>query len=191
MGLLTHRRPQLLAKYMLFALTVVLAAATLAVVASGGNSKSYADGQGSPPECLEDLPNVDGSVSPADAADGVQAPAGNVVLAVCIKAGNPHSGPLTVDGFYDANFNLLPSSTGACFEVAGVGTQEVTVTDVAAPGTCQGAGLSHIDVIFGPPPPPNGNGTTTTTTPPQRVTPPPAPQAAPPRIVVGAAPFTG
>jgi hypothetical protein len=193
MGLLTHRRPQSLAKYMLFALTVVLAAATLAVVASGGNSKSYADGQGSPAECSgnpNENPNSDNvisSVSPADAAAGVEVPAGNVVLGVCIKAGNPHSGPLG-DGFYDADFN--PVAPGeACFEVSGVGTQEVTVTDLAA-GDCEGAGLSHIDVIFGPAPPPTTGPPPTTAGPPTTAAQPPAP-GAPAAAVVARPVFTG
>jgi hypothetical protein len=189
MSLSTHHRPRWLAKHVLFGLTVVLAAATLAVVASGDNSKSYADGAGSPPECLDNPPSVIGSVSPADAADGFDVGAGNIVTAVCLKAGQPHSDPLTVNGFYDANFNLLPSSTGACFEVAGVGTQEVTVTDIAAPGTCQGAGLSHIDVIVGVAPPPTTGPPPTTVAPPTTAAPKAVPTAPAP---VRAAPvFTG
>ena len=179
----TDSRPRSLAKYVLFALTVVLAAATLAVVASGDNSKSYADGQGSPAECLGNG-NVEGSVTPTGGEASFDVGAGNVVTGVCIKAGNPHSGPL-VNGFYDANFNMV-SEANACFEVAGVGTQVVTVTDV---GDCPAAGLSHIDVIFGAAPPPNGTAPPNGTVPPPEVKQPPAPQAPAP---VRAAPvFTG
>jgi hypothetical protein len=199
MSLSTHRRSRSLTKYVLFGLTVVLAAATLAVVASADNSDVYADGNDSPGECLgnpQQNPNADNvisSVSPADAAAGVEVPAGNVVTGVCIKTGQtPHSGPLG-NGTYDGAFTLVdPGSADACYVVEGVGTQEVTVTHVAENEGPDCQDISHIDVIFAPPngdgPPPNGNGTTTTTTPGQQVTPPPG---APARIVVGAAPFTG
>src|SRR5918994_6363990 len=170
----THRRPRSLAKYLLFGLAVVLAGATLAVVASGDNSKSYADGAGSPAACLGNG-NVEGSVTPTGGVASFDVGAGNVVTGVCIKAGNPHSGPL-VNGFYDANFNMV-SEANACFEVAGVGTQVVTVTDV---GDCPAAGLSHIDVLFGAAPPPTTgpppNGTTPTTVKEQQ---PPAPKVTP------------
>jgi hypothetical protein len=178
MRLLTHRRPRSLAKYLLFGLAVVLAGATLAVVASGDNSKSYADGQGSPAECLGTAPNVIGSVSPADAAAGVEVPAGNVVTGVCIKAGNPHSGPLG-NGTFGPGPDFAPDG---CFEVVGVGTQEVTVTDI---GDCPAAGLSHIDVLFGPPPPP------TTGPPPTTAAAPPAPGAPAAAAVVARPVFTG
>jgi hypothetical protein len=192
MSPVTLRRPRSLAKHLLFALTVVLAAATLAVVASGGNSKSYADGANSPPECIEaDNDNVIGSVSPTDAAAGVTVPAGNVVLGVCIKAGEPHSGPLG-NGTFGPGPAFAPDG---CFEVSGVGTQTVTVEDI---GDCPAAGLSHIDVIFGPPPPngttpPNGTAPPNGTVPPPEVKQPPAPKVTPqaPAPVVAAARFTG
>jgi hypothetical protein len=174
---------------LLFGLTVVLAGATLAVVASGDNSKSYADGAGSPAACLGNG-NVEGSVTPTGGVASFDVGAGNVVTGVCIKAGNPHSGPLG-NGFYDAAFNMV-SEANACFEVSGVGTQVVTVTDV---GDCPAAGLSHIDVIFGAAPPPEQPPEQPPVQPPGEVTPtPPAPGApgAPAAAAVTARPvFTG
>jgi hypothetical protein len=178
MGLLTYRRPQSLAKYMLFALTVVLAAATLAVVASGGNSKSYAEGQGSPPEC-EEGPNVDAGITGTGDEISHTVSAGNVVTGVCIKTGQEgHSDPLA-NGTFDGAFNpVAPDSDAACYVVEGVGTQEVTVTRVGDGPDCQD--LSHIDVLFGPPPPPT-TGAPPTTAAPKEVAPSvPAPVRAAP-----------
>jgi hypothetical protein len=203
MRLSTHRRPRSLAKYLLFVLTVGLTAATLAVVTSADNSKVYADGEGSPVACLTNPtqnPNAANvqSVSPAAAAAGVDVGAGFVVQGVCIRTGTAgHSGVLG-NGTFDGAFNPVASgSADACYVVAGVGTQEVTVTRVGDGPDCQD--ISHVDVIRAP-----ANGTTTTTTtttttpttttptnggpPPGEVTPP---RAVPPQIVVGVAPFTG
>jgi hypothetical protein len=202
MRLSTHRRPRSFAKYVLFALTVVLAAATLAVVASGDNSKLYADGEGSPVACLTNPnqnPNAANvqSVSPAEAAAGVDVGAGFVVEGVCIRTGTEgHSGVLG-NGTYDGAFNpVAPDSDDACYVVEGVNTQEVTVTRIGEGPGCQD--ISHVDVIRKPaPPPPNGNGPPPNgngpppngTVPPPEVKQPPAPKAPAP---VRAAPvFTG
>jgi hypothetical protein len=183
----TRRRPRSLAKYMLFGLTVVLAAATLAVVASADNSKLYADGAGSPPAC-DDGPNVEGSVTGTDDSASFDVGAGNVVTGVCIKSGSTggHSGPLG-NGSYSGTFG-----PDGCYVVTGVGTQEVTVTRIGSGPECQA--ISHIDVLFGPPPP-NGTAPPNGTVPPPEVKQPPAPQAparpsAPAPVVAGAR-FTG
>jgi hypothetical protein len=185
MGLSTYRLSRSLAIHVLFALTVALAAGTLAVVASSDSSNLYADGAGSTPAC-DDGPNVDGSIGPPAVGTGDEishtVSGGNVVTGVCIKTGGGaegHSLPLG-NGSFSGTFG-----PDGCYVVSGVGTPTVTVTRIGTGSDCQE--LSHIDVLFGPPQP---NGTTPTTTPPKQVT-PPAPQAAPPRIVVGAAPFTG
>jgi hypothetical protein len=196
----SRRRPRSLAKYVVFALTLGLVAATLAVVASADNSKVYADGNDSPVACNSNpnenpnADNVEGSVE-GDPEASFDVGAGNVVTGVCIKTGQtPHSGPLD-NGTYDGAFNpVAPDSDDACYEVEGVGTREVTVTRVGDESPqCQA--ISHIDVIFAPS---NGTTTTTTTTVPKTTTtttvpkattttkPPPPKEVTPPTVVVPA-----
>ena len=96
----------------------------------------YADGNGSPATCLNG-PSVEG-----DPVASYDAGSGNIVNGVCIKSGsnmfggNQHSGVLG-NGTYE---------TG-CYQVEGVGTQEVTVTRLLSGPNCQG--ISHIDILVG------------------------------------------
>jgi hypothetical protein len=108
---------------------------------------SYADGANSPTECKgnpNDNPNADNVKSSQQGTDDlvvVDVGAGNVVDGVCIKAGNPHTGPLG-NGTFDIDGN-----PGTCYQVTGVGTQVVTVERVGSPSPdCQE--ISHIDVLF-------------------------------------------
>lgn len=105
-----------------------------------GVSTVYADGNGSPDECLGTNANVLGSQEGTDDEVTVDVGAGSVVDGVCIKSGenmfdgNQHSGVL-VNGTYEDD----------CYKVEGVGTQEVTVTRLFESSDCQG--ISHIDVF--------------------------------------------
>jgi hypothetical protein len=95
--------------------------------------------------------DASGDGSPAACETGVQAggsqevrtytaPSGKIVEGVCIKSGSQQFGGAKHSG-------VLGNGThdGGCYEVSGVGTQTVTITNVG--GYCQG--LSHVDVILG------------------------------------------
>lgn len=130
---------------------LILAAVTVFAVGAFSialnSPTSYADGNGSPNECKGSSPNVIGSQGGEDNGGSanvatVNVGAGNVVDGVCIKSGNnmfngnKHSGVLG-NGTYE----------NGCYQVVGVGTQQVTVTRLKSGPSCQG--ISHIDVVVG------------------------------------------
>ncbi len=106
------------------------------------NSAVYADGNGSPTACLDTTEGVLGSEEGTDDLVVVDVGAGNVAEGVCIKSGenmfngNQHSQVLG-NGTYE----------NGCYQVSGVGTQEVTVARLKGGSDCQG--ISHIDVLVG------------------------------------------
>src|SRR5687768_6636789 len=90
-------------------LAAILASIAAVLIASGlmRSAPAVADGTGTPLTCVENggtpappATDIEGSLSPGTFNAG----AGNTVVYVCIKAGTPHSGPLTMDGYYDAAF---------------------------------------------------------------------------------------
>jgi hypothetical protein len=119
--------------------------------APGSSDIAYADGG----DCED---SDTGSInSTNDNLASFSAPTGEVVTAVCIKAGNDHSGDLTQNGNYSTTFAFLGAGTATCyFTVSGVGTNDVTVT---RNGTCSGLGngISHIDAYHSEPE--EGSGT--------------------------------
>lgn len=125
-------------------LAIPLVLAALAAVVVATSAVSYADGQGSPAQCLGKEGSVLGSQEGTDDEVTVKAPDGKVVTGVCIKSGenmfggNQHSGVLG-NGTFENN----------CYRVVGVGTQEVTVTRIGSGSNCQE--ISHIDVVVGQP----------------------------------------
>jgi hypothetical protein len=108
-------------------LAAILAAAAIGFMGGGVS----ADGNGSPEDC-EGGPSITGDPEASyDAGDG------NIVEGVCIKSGQLHTDVLE-DGTYE----------DGCYEVDGVGTQEVTVTRVGDESPdCQA--ISHVDLILG------------------------------------------
>ena len=98
----------------------------------------FADGADSSAECTAMTTNVDAE-HPGQSEDEVtvDAGAGNIVTAICIKSGSEafgdekHSGVIDADGTYDD-----------CYTVEGIGTQTVTVTK-ADSSECKG--ISHVD----------------------------------------------
>lgn len=64
------------------------------------------------------------------------APAGNTITQVCLKAGTPH-------------FIFTSNTSDGCYTVTGIGTESVTVTRTGTPSPeCQE--ISHIDVYYEP-----------------------------------------
>jgi hypothetical protein len=100
---------------------------------------SYADGNGSPNDCLGTNANVTGSIEGTSSSVSHNVGSGNTVSGVCIKSGSgtfngvTHSGVLG-NGIHD----------NGCYKVEGVGTQTVKVTRLVANNVCKG--ISHIDV---------------------------------------------
>jgi hypothetical protein len=125
----------------LFSSVTIGALAGALVVFSLAAQDASADGTGSPAACLD---SSNPSSAPTGGAEHVvgtiaapgnyNAGAGNVVVYVCLFTGTAHSGPLTAAGQYDADFNTPPDD-GACYEVTGLGGQNVlvTVVDEACP----------------------------------------------------------
>jgi hypothetical protein len=118
-----------------FALALLAALALFMVFAFSTVPVTYADGSGSPVECDGKAENVEGSITGTDDSATATAPEGQVVLGVCIKAGQLHTGPL---GDADSN---------DCYTISGVGTASATVTRIGDGPDCQG--ISHIDAVFG------------------------------------------
>ncbi len=120
--------------------------ATVTVFAVGAFSvtlnspTSYADGNGSPNDCLGSNPNVLGSQSGTDDLVVVDVGAGNIVNGACIKSGAGTFGGVTHSGVLGNG-----AHDNGCYNVAGVGTQVVTVTRPVASNVCKG--ISHIDVV--------------------------------------------
>ncbi|HEX5798306.1 MAG TPA: hypothetical protein VFX79_03030 [Candidatus Saccharimonadales bacterium] len=120
--------------------------ATVTVFAVGAFSvtlnspTSYADGNGSPDDCKGTNANVTGSIGGSADSVSHDVGSGKVVKGVCIKSGsnmfggNQHSGVLG-NGTYE----------NGCYQITGVGTQQVTVTRLKGGSSCQG--ISHIDVV--------------------------------------------
>ena len=115
----------------------LLASLTLFMVFAFSSARVvFADGDGSPAECLSG-DNVDGSIGGTDDSATATAPEGQVVEGICIKAGQLHTGPLT-----DAD-------SSDCYTITGVGTASATVTRTGDGPDCQA--ISHIDAVFGTP----------------------------------------
>jgi hypothetical protein len=134
------------------AVALPLLVTLVGVALVGGSQTVYADGNGSPSECLDTNPDVIGSVSGTDDLVVKDVGSGKVVDGVCIKSGNymfngaTHSGVLG-NGEYSGDYqfpNVFPSFDD-CYEVSGVGTQEVTVKRNQGTPSCKG--ISHIDVV--------------------------------------------
>jgi hypothetical protein len=154
----------------------LLGVVLLLVTFNGGPTPVLGDGEGSPAACDDEPGSVDGSVGMGGAGDSVTHDVGdgNIATGVCIKAGQLHTGPLE-NGFYDGEGNSV-AEANACYEVEGVGTQEVTVTRVGAEGpACQD--ISHIDVLFEEEETPTSTPTSTATPTTTAVTPTATPTA--------------
>jgi hypothetical protein len=107
----------------------------------------FADGSGSPAACETEDKFTPSGGEGSDEEGGpdrsvtITADEGEVITAVCIKSGskafggNKHSDVISQDGLHD------------CYTVAGLGTNEVTVT-AADSSDCQG--ISHVDFTTGP-----------------------------------------
>jgi hypothetical protein len=91
----------------------------------------------------------------------ITAPAGQVFTAVWVKAGSTQNGGGCV---------LLTTAIDTCYNVSGLGTSTVTVTNTGAPGCF---GISHIEGVVGTPTP------TPTPTPKPTPTPTPDPKPTP------------
>ena len=118
--------------------TVLVIIATLSLVLSFfafNVQPTFADGAGSPAECLDTTEGITGSVGTGnDDERSFTASSNEIVTGVCIKAGAGHSDLITADGIYE----------NGCYEVEGIGTQTVTVTRLIAGPDCPG--ISHLDV---------------------------------------------
>jgi hypothetical protein len=155
MRLLTHRRPRSLA------ILATIAIATLATIGAAGTVGAGVD---------QVCPDLDtGHLSAGNQTSLViTAPAGQVIVQVCVKAGSAQQG----DGPEFTNFDP--------------GVTQTTISHSS------GKEISHYSVKYGPPPGPPPNGTVPPpngTVPPPEVKQPPAPQA--PAPVVAGARFTG
>ena len=101
----------------------------MAVVATP--QPAFADGQGSPADC-EMAGNADGGTATATG--------GQVISAICFKAGQIHSDVITSDGVVSGTYTQgQTAGTSYSYTVSGIGTASVTVTQ------SQGPGLSHVD----------------------------------------------
>ena len=144
MRLSTHRRARSLAKYLLFVLTVGLVAA-LATIGAAGTVGAGVD---------QVCPDLDtGHLSAGGATSlTITAPAGQVIVQVCVKAGSINQGDGPENTFFDP------------------GVTQTTISHSS------GKAISHYSVKYGPPPGPPPNGTVP---PPEVKQPPPGPAAAP------------
>jgi len=119
--------------------TAIVIFSVLLLVSVNTSQFAFSDGNDSPAEC---------KVGPTVGSGMIDAGAGNIIIKICIKDGtmafedpsNPgnfiqHSQVITVDGKYGKN---------DCYDVSGMGTQVVTVTD------CPSMGLSHVDFMVEP-----------------------------------------
>ncbi|WP_322806515.1 hypothetical protein [Thermanaerothrix sp.] len=101
----------------------------------------------------------------------ITAPAGKVFTEVAVKAGAEQSGG---GCFYTQSDRIIYISNNACYQVSGIGTGTVTVTQLTNNNICKG--ISHIEGIYGDPvmPSPSPSETVTPTesaTPTETVTP--------------------
>jgi hypothetical protein len=125
-------------KKLILAMVAAFAFGGLAFV--GNSPVGYADGSGSPNDCKGTSANVTGSIGGTADSVSHDVGSGKVVKGVCIKSGdnmfngNKHSGVLG-NGTYE----------NGCYQITGVGTQQVTVTRLKGGSSCQG--ISHIDVV--------------------------------------------
>jgi hypothetical protein len=115
---------------LLAVLSIIFSAAALL-----GPAVVLADGADSPPECTALAGNEDGG--DGDEVTVSAEEEGDVITAICIKSGKDaiegekHSGLITEDGTVDG-----------CYEVEGLGTDEVTVTRVDDEDCKE---ISHVD----------------------------------------------
>lgn len=149
----------------------------LALFAEGGGGRlgsptpALADGAGSPPDCNTDTkaewngsdwesePEGELGFQTTDNEEYVTitAPEGEIIVAICIKSGegafgegdwgegdhrDQHSRVITEDGQY---------GVGDCFDVSGLGTDQVIVRRSGSESCSQFKGLSHIDVLLASP----------------------------------------
>jgi hypothetical protein len=113
----------------------------------------FASGQGSPIEC-ENPDFKDDNIADATTSSSFDAGA-DIITGVCIKAGafsfgsdnqDQHSDLIEQDGTYgNAKEGMGPIAADVCYTVVGLGTSEVTVTEVVLAG-CKG--LSHVEYFI-------------------------------------------
>ena len=107
--------------------------------------QASADGNGSIDACLNTTSGVVGSITGSASLVAYDAGANNVVQGVCIKSGNDTFGGVThsevlSNGVFD----------NGCYQVAGVNTQNVTVTRLVESNVCKD--ISHVDAVISPVP---------------------------------------
>ena len=113
----------------------------------------FASGQGSPIEC-ENPDFKDDNIADATTSSSFDAGT-DIITGLCIKSGafsfgpdnqDQHSELIEQDGTYgNAKEGQGPSTPDVCFEVEGLGTSEVTVTEVDLEG-CKN--LSHVEYFI-------------------------------------------
>jgi hypothetical protein len=138
---------------LIWKLAAVLALVTLGMTAAYfvAAPVGAAPGGGGGGNCVSGGTKIDVSME----SYTIVAPAGTVVTAVYIKAGNVCI-PVTSD------------SNDGCYSVSGLGTPTVMVTRVGSGSECKE--ISHIEYVTGPGTTPPTTTTTTTTTPTQPTT---------------------
>jgi hypothetical protein len=113
----------------------------------------FASGQGSPLEC-ENPDFKDDNIADATTSSSFDAGT-DIIIGVCIKSGafsfgpdnqDQHSDLIEQDGTYgNAKEGMGPITPDVCFEVEGLGTSEVTVTELEVAG-CKD--LSHVEYFI-------------------------------------------